>query len=84
MWDLWWTKWHWDSYFSEFFGFPLSIHHSTVDLQTYIWEMRNMLAERQASTLGSDPPPPPRKRNDCGSEEMLSHSFVFLQGIIRR
>jgi hypothetical protein len=25
MWDLWWTKWHWAMFFSEFFGFPLSI-----------------------------------------------------------
>jgi hypothetical protein len=25
MWDLWWTKWHWDMFFSELFGFPLSI-----------------------------------------------------------
>jgi hypothetical protein len=24
MWDMWWTKWLWDRYFSEFFGFPLS------------------------------------------------------------
>jgi hypothetical protein len=24
-WDLWWTKWHWDRFFSEFFDFPLSI-----------------------------------------------------------
>jgi hypothetical protein len=23
--DLWWTKWHWDRFFSESFGFPLSI-----------------------------------------------------------
>jgi hypothetical protein len=39
MWDLWWTKWHWDRFFSEFFGFPV-----TVDLQTHIiWGMRNML-----------------------------------------
>jgi hypothetical protein len=38
-------KWHWDRFFSEFFGFPLSIYHSTVALQTYIiWGMRNMLA----------------------------------------
>jgi hypothetical protein len=21
MWDLWWTKWHWGRFFSEFFGF---------------------------------------------------------------
>jgi hypothetical protein len=25
MWDLWWTKWHWDRVFSEYFGFSLSI-----------------------------------------------------------
>jgi hypothetical protein len=25
MWDLWWTKWHWDRFFPELFGFPLSI-----------------------------------------------------------
>jgi hypothetical protein len=22
MWDLWWTKWHWDRFFPEYFGFP--------------------------------------------------------------
>jgi hypothetical protein len=26
MWDLWWTKWHWDRFFSEYFGFQF---HST-------------------------------------------------------
>jgi hypothetical protein len=25
IWDLWWKKWHWDRFFSEFFGFTLSI-----------------------------------------------------------
>jgi hypothetical protein len=25
MWDLWWTKWHWDRVFPEYFGFPLSV-----------------------------------------------------------
>jgi hypothetical protein len=24
MWDLWWTKWHWDRNFPEYFGFPVS------------------------------------------------------------
>jgi hypothetical protein len=37
--------WHWDRFFSEFFGFFLSIYNSTVALQTrIIWGMRNMLA----------------------------------------
>jgi hypothetical protein len=25
MWDLWWTKWHWDRFFPKYFGFSLSI-----------------------------------------------------------
>jgi hypothetical protein len=25
VWDLWWTKWHWDRFFPEYFGFPLSV-----------------------------------------------------------
>jgi hypothetical protein len=42
--DLWWTKSHWERFFSEFFGFPLSVYHSTVALQTHIiWGMYNML-----------------------------------------
>jgi hypothetical protein len=24
MWSLWWTKWQWDRFFHEYFGFPLS------------------------------------------------------------
>jgi hypothetical protein len=32
MWDLWWTKWHWDRFFSVFFCFPLSrsFHHCSI------------------------------------------------------
>jgi hypothetical protein len=25
MWNLWWKKWHWDRFFLEYFGFPLSV-----------------------------------------------------------
>jgi hypothetical protein len=25
MWDFWWAKWHWDRFFSEYFGFILLI-----------------------------------------------------------
>ena len=25
MWDLWLTEWHWDRFFPEYFGFPLSV-----------------------------------------------------------
>jgi hypothetical protein len=35
VWDLWWTKWQWDGFFSEFFGFPCQ-YHSTVALHTHL------------------------------------------------
>jgi hypothetical protein len=25
MWGLWWTEWHWNMFFSELLGFPLSV-----------------------------------------------------------
>jgi hypothetical protein len=35
MWDLWWTKWHWDRFFSEYFGFPLSVsfHRCSIKME---------------------------------------------------
>jgi hypothetical protein len=35
MWDLWWTKWHWDRFFFEFFGFPLSVsfHRCSIKME---------------------------------------------------
>jgi hypothetical protein len=38
---LWWTKWHWDRFFFEFFGFPCQ-YYSTVALHTQItWGKNN-------------------------------------------
>jgi hypothetical protein len=58
MWDLWWTKWHWDRFFSEFFGFPLSIYHSTVALQTH--HLGNANVSRHPR-LGTRSTPPSRR-----------------------
>jgi hypothetical protein len=46
MWDLWWIKWHWDRFFSDFFGFPQSIYHSTA---------ANMSANGSSSDTQSHP-----------------------------
>jgi hypothetical protein len=44
-------------FFSEFFGFPLSVYHSTVALQTHIiWGMRNMLTQVGIHAWVLDPP----------------------------
>jgi hypothetical protein len=36
MWDLWWTKWHWDRSFSESFGFLLSVSFYHCSIFTYL------------------------------------------------
>jgi hypothetical protein len=35
MWDLWWKKWHWDKFFSEYFNFPF-VRRSTTMVHTHI------------------------------------------------
>jgi hypothetical protein len=32
MWDLWWTKWHWDRFFSELSVFPCRFHSTGAPL----------------------------------------------------
>jgi hypothetical protein len=42
MWDLWWTKWYWDRFFSEFFGFPLLMSfHCCSPFLFFSWGMSN-------------------------------------------
>jgi hypothetical protein len=66
MWDLWWTKWHWDRFFSEFFRFPLSMYHSTVALQTHIiWGMRQYASIKAGIHAWVWPTPPSGKKKNC-------------------
>jgi hypothetical protein len=32
VWDLWWTKWHWDRFFSELSVFPCRFHSNCKNL----------------------------------------------------
>jgi hypothetical protein len=36
MWDLWWTKWHWDKLLSELFSFPLSVSFHRCSIFTHV------------------------------------------------
>jgi hypothetical protein len=46
MWDLWWTKWHWDRFFPEYFGFPLSISlHYTEKLKINTNQLHHRVAQ---------------------------------------
>jgi hypothetical protein len=39
--DLWWTKCHWNRFFSEFFGFPVTIISPWLSMFIYHWGMKN-------------------------------------------
>jgi hypothetical protein len=56
VWDLWWTKWHWDRFHSECFGFHLSIlfHHGSPH-SYIIWGMNNRLVGGRSSETWSNP-----------------------------
>jgi hypothetical protein len=42
IWVLWWAYWHWDRFFSKFFGPPLSISFHRDSPHSYItWRMNN-------------------------------------------
>jgi hypothetical protein len=46
MWDLWWTKWHWDQFLSEFFTLPLQYHstndpYSQIHLSLMLYSLSN-------------------------------------------
>jgi hypothetical protein len=38
VWDLWWTEWHWDRFFPEYFGFPLSVSFNRCSIT---WKTKN-------------------------------------------
>jgi hypothetical protein len=48
MWDLWWTKWYWERFLSEFFGFPLTVAFHYYSIFTHVssggWTMGPLMA----------------------------------------
>jgi hypothetical protein len=36
MWDLWWTKWYWDMFLSEYIGFPPIAQANSVTYYTIL------------------------------------------------
>jgi hypothetical protein len=51
MWDLSWTKWHWDRFFSKIFSVPLSVsfHHDS-PLSYIIWRIKTAAVQRHSLT----------------------------------
>jgi hypothetical protein len=48
MWHLWWTKWHWDRFYSEFFSFPLSVSFHCGSLHTHLLSGERTLGPLEA------------------------------------
>jgi hypothetical protein len=53
MWDLWRTNGHWDRFFSEFFGFPLSVSFHRRSPYSYNPGMNNMSVSGSSSETQS-------------------------------
>jgi hypothetical protein len=65
VWDLWWTKWHWDTFFNEFFGFPLSVssfHQRSILLYLHLGKNNRSVGSRSSETVS---PNQQRKKVPC-------------------
>jgi hypothetical protein len=77
--DLWWTKWHWDRFLPEYFGFPLSIsfHRYSITWKNekkiiFITGLHNKPQGCGASVASAAGP---LKNISRGVETSLSHIF---------
>jgi hypothetical protein len=67
MWDLWLTKWHWERFFSEFFGFPLSISfHRRSPNSYHLGNVEYANVKSRHPGLGTRPTPPSGKKTVSG------------------
>jgi hypothetical protein len=78
MWDLWWTKWHWDRVFSQRFDFPLSIsfHQCSIliflsfcHLRYIIRAIQNTFLCHSKHTTSADHPVNAVLRNICWAHD---------------
>jgi hypothetical protein len=53
MWDLWWTKWHWDRFFPEYFGFLLSVSFLWCSITRKIEKAKHFLSQGYTISLNA-------------------------------
>jgi hypothetical protein len=92
MWDLWWTKWHWDRFFPEYFGFPCQFHSTSAPLLgkkkkliIIITGLHNKPEGCGASLTSAAGPFTKKKRDSgvlrmsgCNSESFWCHVYVSI------
>jgi hypothetical protein len=73
MWDLWWAKWHWDRFYSKFFGFSLSVssfHKGSILIYVIIiWRKNKRSVSGRRSEVAS-----PHRQNE--KAKTLGHRIV--------
>jgi hypothetical protein len=64
MWNLWWTQWHWDRFFLEYFSFPLSIsfHRCSITRKNEKKGLHNKPQGRGASVTSAAGPLSQKKK----------------------
>jgi hypothetical protein len=91
MWDLWWTKWHCDRFFPEYFGFspvnfiPLVLHYTEKrgkELIIFITGLHNKLQGCGAPVASAAGPFITRRTYYCTSCVQLSRIKKFITKLI--
>jgi hypothetical protein len=81
MWDLWWTKWHCDTFFSEFFSFPpANIISQWLSMLTYHLEDEQRPLDCRSSDTWSLPIN--MNMNSNGSDIKQIRVYYFPTGFI--
>jgi hypothetical protein len=87
-WDVWWTKWHWDRFFSEYFCFPPSITFHNQSLLYHrrytawrkshltIWIGTKYLFERKLNRGDPGLIPGYSQREICGGQSATGTGFT--------
>jgi hypothetical protein len=79
MWDVWWTKWQWDRFFSEFFDFTLPILlHRRSPYSYIIRETNNMSVIGISSVLFSFTGKCRDRTLEEGHDRFLPHPFQVI------
>jgi hypothetical protein len=84
IWNFWWTKWHYDRSFSEFFGFPVSISFCRGSPHSYViwgWTISPLVGTVQRHSLT---PVTWRKNNNKHKHGSINDKMAILKILHKR
>jgi hypothetical protein len=85
--DLWWTKWHWDRDFPNYFGFPCQFHSTSAPLHgktekliTFVTELHNKTQGCGASVASAVGPFTTKQHYKNCMQNEIDNIFFSLVG----